>query len=107
MELVVFFSTLFFFLFMGVPIALVLVACATALMAYLNMWDPMILAQSMLQGTNSFSLMAIPFFIFAGEIMASGGLSQRIIDFAYVIVGRIRGSLGYVAIVSSMLVCGV
>ena len=106
MELVVFFSTLFFFLFLGVPIALVLVICAATLMAYLGMWDPMILAQSMLQGTNSFSLMAIPFFIFAGEIMASGGLSKRIIDFSYVIVGRIRGSLGYVAIVSSMLFAG-
>ena len=106
MELVVFFATLFFFLFLGVPIALVLVVCAAALMAYLSMWDPMILAQSMLQGTNSFSLMAIPFFIFAGEIMASGGLSRRIIDFSYVLVGRVRGSLGYVAIVSSMLFAG-
>lgn len=106
MELLIFFVSLFGFLAFGIPIAIVLILCTLVLMLFMGMWDPLILGQTMLQGTNNFSLMAIPFFMFAGEIMSRGGLSERIVKFADLIVGRIKGGLGYAAILSCMLFAG-
>lgn len=63
--------------------------------------------QSLVRGFDSFSLLAIPFFILAGEIMNTGGLSKRIVGFARSFMGHIRGSLGYAAILSSMVFAGV
>ena len=80
MELVVFLVSLFGFLALGIPIAIVLVLCSMVLMYYGGMWDSMfvmIIPQSMLDGANNYPLMAIPFFVFAGEIMTEGGLSKR------------------------------
>ena len=82
MELVVFLVSLFGFLALGIPIAIVLVLCSMVLMYYGSMWDSMfvmIIPQSMLDGANNYPLMAIPFFVFAGEIMGKGGLSKRVI----------------------------
>ena len=56
----------------------------------------------MLDGANNYPLMAIPFFVFAGEIMTEGGLSKRVVKLAQLIIGRVRGGLGYAAIVSSV-----
>ena len=64
----------------------------------LGFWDPQLLAQNMVGGIDSFPLLAVPFFILAGELMNAGGLSRRIIDLARAYVGHIRGGLGYVAI---------
>ena len=61
----------------------------------------------MIRGIDSFSLLAIPFFILAGETMNAGGPSRRIAGFARAFVGHIRGSLGYAAILSSMVFAGV
>lgn len=68
MELFIFLGTLFFFLAFGIPICLVLVLCAMVLMWHSGMWDAMIIPGSMLDGANNYPLMAIPFFVFAGEI---------------------------------------
>ena len=75
MELAIFLVSLFLLLFLGIPICLVLVLCSVVLMYHSGMWDSMIIPQAMLDGANNYPLMAIPFFVFAGEIMAVGGRS--------------------------------
>ena len=67
MELLIFLGSLFFFMCFGVPLAIVLVLCSIVLMWHSGMWDPMIIPNTMLDGTNNYPLMAIPFFVFAGE----------------------------------------
>ena len=88
---------------LGVPIAYALLVCGMALMWHLNMFDSQILAQNLIEGANSFTLLAVPFFLLAGEIMNVGGLSRRIVDVALAVVGHVRGGLGYVAIIASCL----
>jgi len=66
-----------------------------------------IIAQSIIRGIDSFPLMAIPFFILAGEIMNEGGISRRIVEFARALIGHVTGGLGYVGVVASMLFAGV
>ena len=106
MELLVFIVVLFGLLPLGIPIAVILIIGAFALMFYMGMFDLSIVSQQIVMGTNNFSLMAIPFFMLAGEFMSAGGLSKRIVSFANLAVGRIRGGLGYVAIVASMIFAG-
>ena len=67
------------------------------------MFDAQILAQNLLGGADNYPLLAVPFFLLAGEIMNVGGLSKRIVEFAMALVGHIRGGLGYVTIVASIL----
>ena len=106
MELFLFLGSLFFFLAFGIPIAMVLVLCAMVLMFHADMWDSMTIASCMLDGANNYPLMAIPFFVFAGEIMAAGGLSKRVVQFAQLLIGGVRGGLGYAAIVASIMFAG-
>ncbi|MBQ9453320.1 MAG: TRAP transporter large permease [Desulfovibrio sp.] len=106
MELFIFLGTLFFFMFLGIPLALVLVLCAIVLMWHSGMWEAMLIPGSMLDGANNYPLMAIPFFVFAGEIMAAGGLSKRVVQLAQLMIGRVRGGLGYAAIISSIIFAG-
>ena len=89
----------------GVPIAIAL-GIASLLTAFNLGLPPLIVAQRMANGINSTPLLAIPFFILAGQIMAEGGIAQRLVDFARVLVGPIRGGLAMVNIVSSMLFGG-
>jgi tripartite ATP-independent transporter DctM subunit len=72
-------------------------------MWHLNMFDPQILAQNVINGADSFPLLAVPFFMLAGEVMNAGGLSRRIVNFALTLVGHIKGGLGYVAIVAAVM----
>lgn len=106
MELVVFLCSLFVFLFLGIPIALGLVLCAITLMIFSGEGDFMIIPQAMVDGVNNYPLMAIPFFVFAGEIMAKGGLSHRVVRLSQLIVGRVKGGLGYATIVASIIFAG-
>lgn len=106
MELIVFLASLFFFLFLGIPIALVMVLSAIALMIYSGDGDFMIIPQAMVDGVNNYPLMAIPFFVFAGEIMGKGGLSKRVVLLAQLIIGRVKGGLGYATIVASVIFAG-
>ena len=92
-------------LVLGVPIAVAL-GLASLLTAFNLDLPPLIVAQRMANGINSTPLLAIPFFILAGQIMAEGGIAQRLVDFARVLVGPIRGGLAMVNIVSSMLFGG-
>ena len=86
---------------LGIPIAFSLLLCGAALMWHMNMFDAQILAQNLIEGSNSFPLLAVPFFMLAGEVMNAGGLSRRIVNFAMALVGHIKGGLGYVTIVAA------
>ena len=88
---------------LGLPIAFALLVCGVALMLHLGSFDTQILAQNLLEGTNNYPLMAVPFFMLAGELMNAGGISKRIINLAVSLVGHVKGGLGYVAIGASVL----
>jgi tripartite ATP-independent transporter DctM subunit len=88
---------------LGVPIAFALIISGVALMMYLGLFDAQIVAQNVLNGADSFPLMAVPFFLLAGEVMNSGGLSRRIVNLAMAMVGHIRGGLGFVAIFAACI----
>ena len=103
MTVAVFLGSLLLAMAIGVPIAYALLLCGVALMLYLGNFDPQILSQNLLEGANSFPLLAAPFFMLAGEIMNVGGLSKRIVNLALSLVGHRRGGLGYVAIVAACL----
>lgn len=102
----VFLAALFAALAAGVPVAFALMLCSVALMVSMNMLDSQIVAQNLINGANNFALMAIPFFILAGELMNRGGMSKRIVQFAMTLVGHVRGGLGYVVIIASVLFAG-
>jgi tripartite ATP-independent transporter DctM subunit len=91
----------------GVPVAFSLMFCGVVLMWYMDMFNTQIIAQNMIAGVDTFTLLAIPFFILAGELMNSGGLSRRIIDFAIACVGHIRGGLGIVAIMAAIIMASI
>ncbi|CAN7545454.1 TRAP transporter large permease [Acidovorax sp. LjRoot194] len=87
----------------GMNMGLALVLTGAGMAWVLDFWDTQLLAQNLVAGVDSFPLLAVPFFILAGELMNSGGISRRIIDMAQAWVGHIRGGLGYVAIGAAVL----
>lgn len=103
MTLFVFIGSLLLAMALGVPIAYALLASGVALMLQLDNFDAQILAQNLVEGANNFPLLAVPFFMLAGEIMNAGGLSKRIVVFATALVGHVRGGLGYVAILAAVM----
>ena len=102
-----FLVSLFGFILMGMPIAFALFLTALVLSKLMGIWSPALLVQNVFRGIDSFPLMAIPFFLLAGEIMNTGGISQRIIMVAKAMCGHVRGGLGYVTVVAGMLIAGV
>ena len=92
-------------LILGVPIAFGLGIAGLVTILLLGP-PPLIIAQRMANGVNSTPLLAIPFFIMAGQLMAEGGIAKRLVDFARVLVGPIRGGLAMVNVVASMLFGG-
>lgn len=105
--LAVFLLTLFGLILINVPVAFSLIATAIVMMALQGGVSAQILTQSLIKGVDSFPLLAIPFFMIAGEIMNVGGLSKRIVKFAHAFVGHITGGVGYVGVVASMIFAGV
>ncbi len=103
MTVAVFLGALLAAMALGVPIAYSLLLCGVALMVYMGNFDAQILAQNLIEGANSFPLLAVPFFMLAGEIMNVGGLSRRIVNLALTLVGHMRGGLGYVVILAAVL----
>ncbi|CAN7539340.1 TRAP transporter large permease [Acidovorax sp. LjRoot117] len=103
MTIFVFVGALLLAMAMGIPIAFSLLASGVALMWHLDLFDAQILAQNLISGADSFPLLAVPFFMLAGEIMNVGGLSRRIVDFALALVGHVKGGLGYVTIMAGCL----
>ena len=103
MTIAVFLGSLLAAMALGIPIAYSLLLSGAALMWHMNMFDAQILAQNIMEGANSFPLLAVPFFMLAGEVMNTGGLSKRIVVFAMALVGHIRGGLGYVTIIAACI----
>ncbi len=103
MTILIFIGSLLGAMALGIPIAFSLLICGAALMLHLDMFDAQILAQNVINGADSFPLLAVPFFMLAGEIMNVGGLSKRIVNLALAMVGHIKGGLGYVTIVAACL----
>ncbi|KAA0594308.1 tripartite ATP-independent transporter DctM subunit [Azospirillum lipoferum] len=103
MTVTVFLGSLLGAMAIGTPIAFALLLCGVALMFHLDLFDAQIVAQNVINGADSFPLVAVPFFMLAGEVMNAGGLSRRIVAVAMALVGHIRGGLGYVAILASCI----
>lgn len=103
MTVFIFLASLLGCIIIGVPVAFSLLLCGLALMVHLDMFDIQIMAQNLIHGADSFPLLAIPFFVLAGEVMNAGGISKRIVDLPLKLVGHKRGRLGYVAIIASVL----
>jgi tripartite ATP-independent transporter DctM subunit len=100
---VVFSAGMLLLMGLGMNMALALVLTGAGMAWVLGFWDTQLLAQNLVAGVDSFPLLAVPFFILAGELMNSGGISRRIIDMAQAWVGHIRGGLGFVAIGAAVL----
>jgi len=103
MTIVIFLGALLAAMAVGIPIAFSLLVSGAALMWHQDMFDPQILAQNVVNGADSFPLLAVPLFMLAGEFMNAGGLSQRIVKLALTLVGHKRGGLGYVAVLAACL----
>lgn len=103
MDLAVLIIAFFVLLFLGIPIAIALCASAILYLALYTEIPFIIIGQQMLKGVDSFTLMAIPFFVIAGCLMQSGGISRRIVDFAKKLVGWMPGGLAVVDVVASMI----
>ncbi len=103
MTILVFAGSLCAAMALGMPIAFALMVCGLAMMLLMGNFDSQILAQNLVNGADSFVLMAVPFFMLAGELMNAGGLSRRIVTMANALVGHVRGGLGYVAIFAAII----
>jgi C4-dicarboxylate transporter DctM subunit len=106
MTAVLFISLLVCFVF-GVPIAFSLGVASVATLQFASHLPLTLAAQRLFTGTDSFPLMAIPFFMLAGELMESGGISRRLFDFAHALVGFVSGGLAMVAVVAAMFFAGI
>lgn len=103
MTIAIFIGSLLLAMAIGMPIAFALLASGAALMWHLGLFEPQILEQNLIGGADSFPLLAVPFFMLAGEIMNAGGLSRRIVALALALVGHVKGGLGYVTIMAGCL----
>src|SRR3712207_2784199 len=103
MTIAIFVSSLLGTMAIGMPIAYALLISGIALMYYMDMFDAQIVAQNIINGADSFPLLAVPFFMLAGEVMNTGGLSKRIVNVALALVGHVKGGLGYVAILAACI----
>ncbi len=102
MEVALLFGSLVFFLLLSVPIAIALGMASLLTILALEPVSLEAFTQTMVQGLNSFPLMAVPLFTFAGDIMGRGGISRRLIDVTSITFGRFRGGLGIVSIAACL-----
>lgn len=103
MTILVFIASLLGLMALGMPIAFALIGCGLAMMFHMGVTDPQIVIQNMWDGSNSFPLLAVPFFMLAGEFMNAGGMTRRIINMAMAWIGHISGGLGYVAVIAAVI----
>ncbi|MDQ8024306.1 MAG: TRAP transporter large permease subunit [Moraxellaceae bacterium] len=103
MTIAIFIGALLATMALGIPVAFALMLTAVALMWHLGLFEAQILAQNLINGADSFPLLAVPFFMLAGEVMNAGGLSRRIVALALAVVGHVKGGLGYVTIVAACI----
>jgi tripartite ATP-independent transporter DctM subunit len=103
MTVIVFIVSLLAAMALGMPLAFSLLVSGVALMLHLDNFDTQIVSQNLINGADNFPLMAVPFFMLAGELMNAGGMSRRIVNSAMVWVGHFRGGLGYVAVFAAIV----
>lgn len=103
MTLALFVASLLGAMALGMPVAFALLVSSLVMMQFTGGIDPQTVALQMINAADSFALLAIPFFLLAGEAMSAGGLSRRLVAFALALVGHRRGGLGYVAIIAAVL----
>lgn len=106
MELWILFGVFTLLMLIGTPIAFCLGVASFATVLYMGL-PPLVVFQRMNSGMNVFSLIAVPFFIYAGDLMVRGGIAQRIVAFAGALVGHLRGGLGQVNIAASTMFGGI
>ena len=106
MAVAILFGVFALMLIVGVPVAFSLLCASLATFLYLGL-PPIVVIQQVAAGAGASSLIAIPLFIFAGEIMLRGGISERLISLASSLVGHVRGGLGQVSVLSSLFFGGV
>jgi tripartite ATP-independent transporter DctM subunit len=106
MELYVLFGTFVFLLLIGTPVAFCLGLSSFATIAYMGL-PPVVVFQRLNSGVSVFALMAIPFFIYAGDLMVRGDIARRLVGLAGALVGHLRGGLGQVNIIASVMFGGV
>ncbi|MEJ5990396.1 TRAP transporter large permease subunit [Ramlibacter sp. PS3R-8] len=113
MTVFVFVGSLLGAMALGMPIAYALLVCGLSLMGFmaatgmLPAFDSQILAQRFVDGADNFPLLAVPFFLLAGEFMNAGGLSRRIVQLAMAWVGHFRGGMGYVAVLAAVIMASI
>lgn len=90
----------------GMPFAFAIAICVIAVLLAVGI-DPMLLPQTMVAGTQSFSLLAIPFFMLAGELMSAGGLSKRLVHVADVFVRHLPGGMDLAVILAALVFAAV
>ncbi len=103
MTLLIFLVSLIGGILIGLPICFSLLFSGVCMMLFMNGFNSQILSQNLFSGADSFSMMAVPFFIMAGEFMNRGGITKRIVKAANALVGHVRGGLGYVSIMAILL----
>ncbi|MEY3612576.1 MAG: Sialic acid transporter permease protein SiaT [Pseudomonadota bacterium] len=103
MTVLVFIVSLLAAMALGMPLAFSLIVSGVALMLHLDNFDTQIVSQNLINGADNFPLMAVPFFMLAGELMNAGGMSRRIVHSAMVWVGHFKGGLGYVAVFAAIV----
>src|SRR5690606_24318759 len=101
------FGLFFGLVVLGLPIAFAIGLAGAATFLTQSGQPGFVVAQKMIGGIDSFPFMAVPFFVFAGICMETGGISRRLVDFANCLVGSIRGGLAQVAVVTSMIFAGI
>jgi len=105
MPLILMFGLFAFLMFFGMPLSFCMIFSSLAylLTSDITLW---IIVHRMFTGIDTFTLMAIPFFMLAGELMVYSGTAEKLLNFANISVGRFRGGLGYVNVLASMLFGG-
>ncbi|NBT56163.1 MAG: TRAP transporter large permease subunit [Betaproteobacteria bacterium] len=103
MTIIIFVGSLLAAMALGMPLAFSLLVSGVALMLHLDVFDTQIVSQNLINGADNFPLMAVPFFMLAGELMNAGGMSRRIVNSALVWVGHFQGGLGYVAVFAAII----
>ena len=103
MTVFIFIASLLGAMALGMPLAFSLIVSGVALMLHLDNFDTQIVSQNLINGADNFPLMAVPFFMLAGELMNAGGMSRRIVNSALVWVGHFKGGLGYVAVFAALI----
>ncbi|MCA3639664.1 MAG: TRAP transporter large permease [Methylobacterium sp.] len=106
MEIAILFGTFSAFLIMGIPVAFCLGLSSLATVLYMGI-PPVVVFQQLSTGMNAFAMLAIPFFIYSGDLMIRGGIADRLIQFAAGLVGHLRGGLGQVNVITCTLFGGI